>query len=266
MARTWKVDREAARERLRINKSDDPLVNLGWDREYFSEPETEWVRREVRIHIVPSTNVVIVRGGIFGIGQVMFDDASLVATAAKPPEELPLHTNLLVDPGFEGDGNGWEYSIPPYEGMVIERDSTVAHSGSASIRMEGGHSGPVPVRTGVCQGISNRSLVGKRVRLTGWVRTDSLQGQAYIMLYCSTPDGDVHEPTPAQFGMNTDWTKTVMEVDVPPGTSTVWGWLLFNAPASGKVYYDDASLEILGPAEYVTKGTPPPKALPLPAR
>jgi len=249
-----------------MNKADDPLVNLGWDREYFSEPETEWVRREVRIHIAPTTNVLIVRAGIFGIGQVMFDDASLVAAPAKAPEELPLRTNLLLDPGFEGDGNAWEYSLPPYEGMVIERDTTVFHGGSASIRMEGGEQGPVPVRVGVCQGISNRNLIGKRVRLSGWVRTDSLLSQAYIMMYCSTPDGDVHEPTPAQFGMNTEWTHAVMEVDVPPETTTLWGWFLYNAPSKGKVYYDDVSLEVLGPADYLTKGTAPPKALPLPTR
>jgi hypothetical protein len=266
MSRIWKMDRDAARERLRIKPPDDPLVNLGWHREYFSEPETDWVRREVRIFVPPTTNIIVVRGGIFGVGQVLFDDASLVAEPARPPEELPLHTNLLRDPGFEESGDGWEYSMPPYEGMVIERDTTVMHGGRASIRMEGGLQGPVPVRAGVCQPIANRGLEGKRVRLSGWVRTDSLQGQAYIKVYCSTVDGDVHEPTPGQFGMNNDWTKTVMEVDVPPGTYVVWGWFLYNAPAQGRLFYDDVSLEVIGPADYITKGTPPPKAKPLPAR
>lgn len=266
MSRIWKIDRDSARERLRIKPPDDPLVNLGWQREYFSEPETDWVRRQVHVYVAPSTNIIVVRCGIFGVGQVLFDDASLVAEPAWKPEELPLHVNLLKDPGFEGSGDDWEYSMPPYEGLVIEPDTTVVHGGHASIRMEGGLQGPVPVRAGVCQPIANRSLVGKRVRLSGWVRTDSLQGQAYIKVYCSTPDGDVHESTPAEFGMNTDWTQTVMEVDVPPGTLVVWGWFLFNCPAQGRVYYDDTSLEVIGPANYVTQGTPPPKPLPLPAR
>jgi hypothetical protein len=259
MSKIWKIDRESARERLRILKSDDPLVTLGWSRDYFSAPETDWVKREVRIFVPPSANVVVVRCGIFGVGQVTFDDASLVAQAARTPEAMPLQTNLFKDPGFEGSGDDWEYSMPPYEGLEIARDSTVAHSGRASIRMDGGVDGPVQVRTGVCQSVANRGLVGKRLRLSGWVKTDSLQGNAYIMAYCSTANGDVYDVTPAQFGMNTDWTKTQTEFDVPPGTLMVWGWFLFNCPARGRVYYDDVSLEILGPANYVQNGTPPPK-------
>ena len=266
MARTWGIDHDSARERLRMQKSDDPLVSLGWDREYFSEPETDWVRREVKVFVPPSVNVLVVRCGIYGVGQVMFDDASLVASPAKPAEPLPLNTNLLKDPGFEESGNDWEYSLPPYEGMVIEQDTTVAHGGRAAIRMEGGLQGPIPARAGVCQVIANRWLSGKRVRLSGWIRTDSLMGQAYVKVYCSTLDGDVHEATPGQFGMDTPWTKTVMEVDVPPGTYLVWGWFLYNCPAPGRVYYDDVSFEVLGTADYITKGTPPPKPLPLPAR
>ncbi len=266
MARTWKIDHDAALERMHWNKADDPIVNLGWQRQYFSEPETDWIRREVHVYVPPSVNVVVVRCGIFGVGQVMFDDASLTAAPAREPTPLPLHTNLLKDPGFEESGDAWEYSMPPYEGLVVEKDTTVFHGGHASIHMEGGLQGPVPVRTGVCQVIANRWLSGKRVRLSGWVRTDSLMGQAYVKVYSSTLDGDVHEATPAEYGMNTDWTKTVMEVDVPPGTYLVWAWFLFNCPAPGRVYYDDVSLEVLGTADYITKGTAPPKALPLPAR
>ena len=266
MSRIWKIDREAARERLKILKSDDPLMSLGWDREYFSEPETDWVRREVSVFVPPSTNVIFARCGIFGVGQVMFDDASLVARPARPPDPLPLHTNLFKDPGFEEQGNDWEYSLPPYEGLEVERDTTVSHSGHASIRMEGGLDGPIQVRAGVCQGVSNRGLAGKRVRVSGWVKTDSLQGNAYIMAYCTTPDGDVHGVTPQQFGMNTDWTKTELEADVPPGTLMVWGWFLFNCPARGRVHFDDVSIEVLGPASYVINGTPPPKPPPLPER
>jgi len=266
MSRVWDVDRDTARGRLKMSKSDDPLVNLGWDRQYFSESETDWVRREVRIFVPPTVNILVVRCGIFGVGQVMFDDASLTASPARPPEPVALKTNLLKDPGFEENGDSWEYSLPPYEGLTVERDTTVFHSGHASIRMNGGDQGPVSTRAGVCQVIANRGLSGKRIRLSGWVKTDSLLGQAYIKVYCSTVDGDVHEPTPAQFGMNTDWTQTVMEVDCPPGTYMVWGWFLFNCPASGKLYYDDVSMEVLGTADYITKGTAPPKPLPLPSR
>src|SRR5262249_58950367 len=107
--------------------------------------------------------------------EVLFEDAWLVAQAGQAPAAVPLNTNLLADPGFEGDGNAWEYSMPPYEGLVVDRDSTVAHTGKASLHMEGGLEGVVSVRTGVCQIFMNRDLSKKRVRLSGWVKTDSLK-------------------------------------------------------------------------------------------
>src|SRR5262245_54411294 len=59
MSRIWKVARDEARERMHILKTDDPLVCLGWDREYFSENETDWVKREVRIFVPVGTNTVV---------------------------------------------------------------------------------------------------------------------------------------------------------------------------------------------------------------
>ena len=259
MARRWKVERDTAGARLGYLPIDSPHVVLGWGREYFSDPETDWVRRTVRTYIPPSTNIVIVRGGIFGTGQVMFDDASLTAEAALPSPPIPLHTNLLLDPGFEGDGNDWDYSMPPFYGTTIERDSTVVHGGKYAVRMEcGGRGAWVSSRMGVLQLVNNRNLSGKRLRLTGWVKTDSLMNTAYIKIYCSTLEGDAHI-TPQQFNWNTDWTRTDMEMDVPPGTYLTWAWFLYNVPATGRVYFDDVSLEVIGPAEYLRTGEPPPR-------
>jgi hypothetical protein len=266
MALHWKVSKDSALARMGVLKVNDPYVNVGWNRQYFSEPETEWVRREVRMYLPHGANVAIVRCGLFGTGQVLFDDASLVLAEPEPQPELPLNTNLLRDPGFEGDGNDWEYSMPPYEGLRIDRDTTVRHGGTASVRLEGGTSGPVQTRAGVCQVIPNRNISGKRLRLSGHIKTDSLVGLAYIKVFCTTLEGDVHEPTPRQIGGNTDWTKLVMEVDTPPNTLLAWAWFLYNAPAPGRLYYDDVALEVLGPAEYIRTGAPPPKPLPLPAR
>ena len=259
MSRIWKVSRDEARERMHILKTDDPLVSLGWDREYFSENETDWVKREVRIFVPTGTNTVVCRGGLFGVGQVVFDDASLTAVPTRSWPEPPLHTNLLEDPGFEEEGNGWEYSLPPYEGLRVERDTTVAHSGKASIHMQGGLEGPLPIRTGVCQVLSNPKLSGKRVRLSSWIKTDSLMTEAFIKIYCTTLEGDVHLPSPSQVAGTQDWTNSVTEVDVPPGTIMLWAWFQYGAPAMGHLYIDDCSLEVIGPAEYITKGTPPPR-------
>ena len=95
MARTWKVERDEAATRLGIHKVDDPLLDFGWERQYFSETETGWVRRQVRVFVAPSTNVVFVRMGITGTGQVAFDDASLTLEPATSKGPIATNTNLL---------------------------------------------------------------------------------------------------------------------------------------------------------------------------
>src|SRR5262249_15729588 len=155
-------------------------------------------------------------------------------------------------------GDRWEYSLPPYDEMLCERDTTVFHSGKASICFSGGTTGMVTTRSGVAQLIGNRRLAGKRVRLSGCVKCDSLMGLAYIQVFCTTLDRDEYVGTPRQIGNTTPWTKLEMDKDVPKNAYQVWAWLLYNAPATGRVCFDDASLVVLGP----TPGAATPKARP----
>jgi hypothetical protein len=248
MSRIWKIDREAASLRLNIKKVDDPLFSLGWKREYFSDSETGWVKRTVRVFVPPSVNVLWVRLGLVGTGQVLFDDASLTLQPARPAPAAPLHTNLLADPSFEGDGNAWEYSTPPFENLQVVRDTTVAFEGRASIRMEGGLDAPLKVRTGVGQVLGNRSLAGKRVQLAFRIKTDSLQGIAYALVYAHGVSGSKMKASAQQWSLNHPWESAVVEMDLPPDTYLVWVWLAYDAPAEGRLYYDDCSFQVLGPA------------------
>jgi hypothetical protein len=249
MAKTWGLQRDLAGKRLGINKLDDPLLDLGWKRLYFSEPETDWVRREVRVFVPPSTNMVYARCGLLGTGQIIFDDASLDLDAARPAPPPPLRTNLLADPGFEGDGNEWEYSMPPYTGQRIDRDTTHAHSGRACIRYTSGDEGYVQARAGTCQ-VFGRELAGKRVRLSAWVKTDSLRGgMTYTRLYCNSLSRGMIQSEPGQsFSLTNDWSPVSFETDVPPDAVEIWAWFAYTVPATGMAYYDDTSLEVLGPA------------------
>jgi hypothetical protein len=114
--------------------------------------------------------------------------------------------------------------------------------------MQGGLGGLLTVRTGVGQAFPLRSLAGKRVRFSAHVKTDSLQGVAYILIYAHTLSGPRLQPTPRQFSMNTDWELTASEMDLPPDTYEVWVWCVYNAPATGRLFFDDCSFEVLGPA------------------
>jgi hypothetical protein len=43
---------------------------------------------------------------------------------------------------------------------------------------------------------------------------------------------------------------------VPSDAVLIWAWLASNAPTRGTVWFDDASLEVLGPARVATPAGP----------
>jgi len=247
MAKIWKLPRSQAQDSLGIHTVDDPLLELGWRYQYFVDAETDWVRREVRLYIPPTTNWLRLSFGVLGTGQVIFDDASLTLVPAAPPPPLPLHQNLLADPGFEGDATAWEFSTPPWEGIHVDRDTTLAHSGRACIHMEDEGRGLNLTATGACQAIVNRGMAGKHLHLSAWMKTDSLLGNANIALFFKTPTGIEH-PVPALYSQTHDWMQVTLDGDAPPDTYETWVWFMYESPAPGRVYFDDCSLEVTGAA------------------
>lgn len=255
VARRLKTSREAASRRAGFPGVNDPVADLAWQRVSFNEAETDWVQREARVYVAPTTDLVTVRLGLFGTGQVIFDDASLELEPALPPDELPLRRNVLKDPSFEGSSLAWELSTPPYPLFTAERDTTRASSGKASMHFHC-EAGLVSGRAGVAQVIVNRGLAGKRLRLTGFAKAESLQSQISMQLFCHTRTGMKVEKSLMQVYGTTDWSPMIVETDVPPETYAVWAWMLYTAPVPGHAYFDDLSLQVMGPAT----GAPTPAA------
>lgn len=263
MALEWGVPRDTAVARMGYSPTSQPVVVNAWRRVYFSDNETEWVKREVRVFVPRGTHVLVVRAGIFGTGQLMVDDASMVSADPAPVRPAAAWKNLLADPGFEGDGDDWEYSMPPYEGLELVQDTSLAYAGRACLRAAGGKVGPVTVRAGVCQMFDARPFWGKRLRLTAYVRTEDLRGGGYLKMYGSTPEGELVSPASVQISGDNDWTLSTFEMDVPPETYVLSAWLMLNVPTQGRLFFDDASLTVIGPAEYLSGKSPRPAVTPL---
>jgi len=250
MGRIWGVDHDEALKRLGINKIDDPLLDLAWKRTQFNEPLTEWVQRESRIVIPPGTNVLFVRCGLLGIGQVVFDNASLTFGPAPASAKPALGTNLFADAGFEAGGIAWDIGIPPYEGSRVDVDSTVAHEGRRSVRLSNFFDGVVEARIGVAQPFRGRSLRGQRVRLSAWLKGDSLRGAAMVKVYSHGLKTRMTQSPAAELMAGTfDWTQVQIEFDVPEDSEQVWAHVLAFAPQRGTVWIDDAKFEVIGPAK-----------------
>lgn len=259
MARIWNVDHDEALQRLGIGKVDDPLLDLGWKRTQFSEPHTEWVQREVRTYVPPGTNVLFVRCGLFGIGQVLFDDASLTLLPTPPAVRPAKGVNLYAEPGFEEGGLAWDLAIPPYEGSKVTVDSTVARSGKCSIKVSDFWDGVAQTRIGVGQPFEARGLRGQRVRLTAWLKGDSLRGTALVQVFAHGLKSRVTRSPIAELLSETwDWKQLAIELDIPKDAELVWANIFALAPARGTFWIDDASFEVVGPAKGTMLQTPLP--------
>ena len=133
--------------------------------------------------------------------------------------------------------------------------STVAHSGRCSIKLADFHDGLVEARMGVGQPFEGRRLRGQRVRLSAWLKGDSLQGTALVKIYAQGLKTHVLQSPAAELMSGTwDWHQLAIELDIPNDAELVWANCLALAPALGTVWIDDASFEVVGPAK--TTATP----------
>jgi hypothetical protein len=247
MARAWKIDRYAASRRLGLVGVNDPQIDLAWKRESFGDHETDWVERTLRVFLPPTTTLITVRMGLFGTGQVMFDDASLTLETATPAKAPPLHTNLFRDPGFEGGALAWELSTPPYPPIICDRDTTLSHTGKACMHFNC-ENGISMGRTGVGQVMCDRALAGKRLRMTAYAKAESLGSSIYVHLFSHTKSGFTRQSSTSTVYGTMDWTQLAVEADIPEDTYEVWAWIEYSSPVPGHAYFDDATLEVLGPA------------------
>src|SRR5258705_5428147 len=204
MARDWKLDRSTAGRRLLLSGVNDPVTDLGWKRESFGDNTTDWVKRSVRVYLPPTTSIVTVRMGLFGTGQVLFDDASLTLETAEPATVPPLHANILQDPGFEGDALAWELSTPPFPPYLAARDTVIAHTGKACMHFRC-VAGLIAGRSGVAQVFCNRALSGKRLRLVGYAKAESLGSSVFVDLFFHTKTGFARTSSPQTVYGNMDW-------------------------------------------------------------
>ena len=104
-------------------------------------------------------------------------------------------------------------------------------------------------RVGVTQVFCNRNLQGKRVRLEGYAKTDSLFGQVGLKLICHTPDGPVARIAPGILGGTHPWGIKELEAVIPENAYAIWVYMGYSAPTKGVVFLDDISFKVIADAE-----------------
>jgi len=246
------IPRDKARQAMGFKYADDPQLETGWARRYFSSDLEEWTPLKVRLFVPPTTNLIVIRCGIFGSGQVWFDDAQL---AVRPPATtaIALGKNLLANPGFERPLDEWEFSMPPTPQSAIVRDSTMAHTGRFSAKFTAPVKAAFQTYMNACQVWNARNLSGRRVRLSGWGKTENLTDSAYLSVYATGYYGVEGSLAGDAFTGTRDWSFYSVEFDVPKDTYTVWARAGVQA-SPGTTWWDDLKFEVLGATPKTAQG------------
>jgi hypothetical protein len=239
------ISRDEARNKMGYKYVDDPVQEMAWGRKYFSADLDDWVQQKVRMYIPPGTDLIVARCGIYGSGQVWFDDAELYSIPAAPPPALALGRNLLVNHGFEQPFDDWEFSIPPAVGAVITPDSTTARSGRRSVLLTTRTVPEFSTFMSTGQAFNARNLSGRRVRLSGWGKLENIVDSAYLSISSSGKSGVSRTLAGDALHGTLDWTFYSVEFDVPKDTYLVWARAGYIT-GLGRVWWDDLKFEVLG--------------------
>ena len=194
--------------------------------------------------------------GLIALAIVALVAASLLGTlhqAAIKPMPTPSSSRVVSTSGYVG---GWTlYSEGNVQDYEVGLDYEVNHNGKASGYISSTVSNPQGFGTLVQTAPPERYL-GKRVRLSGYVKTDQIDGWAGLWMRIDDPQGaplSFDNMFNRQIRGTTDWQKYSVVLDVPANSiNLVFGVMLVG---SGRVWIDDVQLEIVGDDVATTAST-----------
>jgi erythromycin esterase len=178
---------------------------------------------------------------------------------AQRPLNLDMEQPGIAAPEFPW---GWYAAdqLAPQAERLGSVDTLVRHGGRRSLRVS---------RTDVASaswagssGLSAERLAGKRIRLTGWTRTEGLRGGTAVLRVESMGSEfqSISVDSMAGAGVHgtTGWTRLAMESVVDTGAAYVLVGV--QVSGAGTAWFDDLVLEVDGQPIATEPGPPPPSA------
>jgi glucuronoarabinoxylan endo-1,4-beta-xylanase len=163
-------------------------------------------------------------------------------------------TNILVNPGFESETNGWAG-----RSCSIEAVNTPVHSGSGSAKAYGRSD----TWQGITQSIFGKMVEGETYRIEGWVRLENSPSDTVIVSIDLRDDSGNKYPNVARVtATDSNWTLVSGDFTLKDVNGTLTGLdVYFEGPAPGVNFYvDDAT--VYGPESIAAEPVP---AAPKPA-
>ncbi|MFK7693226.1 Ig-like domain-containing protein [Paenibacillus sp. HJGM_3] len=158
--------------------------------------------------------------------------------------------NLLQNGGFEQTATaaGWVGNVSAlswtryvFTGTpLFAVDSSVAHSGSKSVRLEAS-----PAARGTVYQQTNAVAVGKTYKVSGWMKTEMTSGKGLVRFQVGRTSGGNLLVNMAEAAGTKDWFYFERTVTIPDNATSP-AWLKVEAfleTGTGKVWFDDLAVQ-----------------------
>lgn len=140
---------------------------------------------------------------------------------------------------------GWKTTGDNPAGYNFERDTDIKHGGRASIRI-GPKTTAVTGKFGsLIQGIRPDDFRGKRIRFSGYIRTENVSEYAALWVRIDGPNMeqlDFSNMGGWEIKGTTGWKKCDLVVDVPSNAAAIVFGAMLGGP-TGMAWFDDLKLE-----------------------
>ena len=215
---------------------------------------TDWQWLQFILNVPVNSERIEYGLALSGEGQAWIDDVRIEfvgpAIAASSFEMSPLQymsfgasqsENLDFESGT--DLQGWYHGSNT--GYEVGIDHGVVHMGRASAHIKS--EATVTDQVGLlAQTIRADDYLGKRVRLSAYIKADQVEGWAGLWMNIDSsyrPLGYDNMQNRPIFGTS-DWQKAEIVLDVPPNSASMTFGVLLSGP--GELWLDDVQLDVVG--------------------
>jgi RNA polymerase sigma factor (sigma-70 family) len=196
---------------------------------------TDWKKLEIVSDIPREADSIMVGLHLKGAGQIWMDGAKVEVVG----EDIPITDDQTW--------HAWSFSIPHYK---VALDPATLRDGHSTILLSSTAATSGEWATWNKNDRHPEQFLGKRVRMTAWIKSENAASQSSGLYYRLIGPG-ARDLVPAvktviRRGAN-DWTKYELIADVPLETECICsGVRLYGR---GKLWVDDFQYDVIGPAE-----------------
>jgi hypothetical protein len=210
---------------------------------------TGWQRYDIVLDLPPGAERIAFGAALAGPGKVWVDDVRLEVVNAElvPTTEYYRGTaTMFENPDFENGLVGWRKYSQRFSAYEAGTDENVKHGGKASGYLKAEQSNlEVPGEIG--QKIRADDYRGQRVRLTVFIKTESVDKGVGIGMGSLLPDGSqgpYDDMATRLITGTTDWQQYHVVIDVPEDATTITMGAVLYGP--GQMWVDDLQFEVVG--------------------